>query len=258
MQTTGPDILARVNTGKLSALCAALGLLIGAVETSAAEGDKGFGLKPFSEGFVSPTAMVPVPGSQDVIVADQAGVAYVVGKDGKRREQPFIDVRPRLTQLTPGFDERGLLGLALHPKFSENKTFFVVYSAPRRASAPESWDNTMTLARFTANAEGLTAKDDSGKVLLEIDKPFFNHNGGTILFGADGYLYFATGDGGHRNDQDDKGKPRGRPPEGNAQNLQTLLGKILRIDVNRGETYAVPQDNPFVGKARNRRFGRTA
>lgn len=249
VQTTGPDILARVNTGQLSAFCAALGLLIGAVETSAAESGKGFGLKPFSEGFVSPTAMVPIPGSQDVIVSDQAGVAYVVGKEGKRREQPFIDVRPRLTKLTPGFDERGLLGLALHPKFSENKRFFVVYSGPKRTSAPESWDHTMILARFTANADGLTAKNDSEKVLLEIDKPFFNHNGGTILFGADGYLYFATGDGGHRDDKDDKGKPRGgRPPEGNAQNLQNLMGKILRIDVDKGETYSVPQDNPFVGK----------
>src|SRR5688572_14143067 len=96
VQTPGPDILACVNTGKLSALCAALGVLIGGIETSAAEGGKGFGLKPFSDGFVSPTAMVPLPGSQDVIVADQAGVAYVVGKDGKRRDQLFIDVRPRL------------------------------------------------------------------------------------------------------------------------------------------------------------------
>ena len=101
-----------------------------------------------------------------------------------------------------------------------------------------------------------TAKGDSEKVILEIDKPYFNHNGGMILFGPDNYLYFAVGDGGNGNDQDEKNKPKGRPPEGNGQNLQTLLGKILRIDVDKGSPYSVPQDNPFVGKeARGRKFG---
>jgi glucose/arabinose dehydrogenase len=250
VQKCDADILARVNTTNLSRFgAAALAALISLGEVSAAEAGKGFSLKTFAEGFVSPTAMAPIPGTKKVIVADQAGVAYVVDEAGKRAEQPFLDVRPRLTKLTPGFDERGLIGFALHPKFSENKTFFVVYSAPKRSTAPESWDHTMVLSRFTANADGLTAKGDSEKVLLGIDKPFFNHNGGTILFGPDGYLYFATGDGGHRNDQDDKAKPRGRPPEGNAQNLQNHMGKILRIDVDKGETYSVPQDNPFVGKS---------
>ena len=157
-------------------------------------------------------------------------------------------MRPRLTRLNAGFDERGLLGLALHRKFSENRKFYVVYSAPRRENAPPDWDHTMRLSEFMANADGLTAKGDSEKVILEIDKPYFNHNGGTILFGPDNYLYIAVGDGGNGNDQDEKSKPKGRPPEGNGQNLQTLLGKILRIDVDKGAPYSVPQDNPFVGK----------
>jgi glucose/arabinose dehydrogenase len=214
----------------------------------AADAAKGFGLKLFSEGFVSPTALVQLPNDGNMLVADQAGTIHVINKDGQRTDTPFLDVRPRLTKLNPGFDERGLLGLTLHPKFTENRKLYVVYSASRRESAPPDWDHTMRLSEFTANADSLTAKSDSEKVILEIDKPYFNHNGGMILFGPDNYLYFAVGDGGNGNDQDQKDKPKGRPPEGNGQNLQTLLGKILRIDVDRGSPYSVPQDNPFVGK----------
>lgn len=215
-------------------------------ETTAAQNT--FGLKQFSEGFVSPTAMVPLPGGGHFLVADQAGTIHVVSNEGQRTELPFLDVRARLTKLNTGFDERGLLGLALHPKFAENKKFFVVYSAPLRQGAPADWDHTMRLSQFTANMDALTAKSDSEKVILEIDKPYFNHNGGMILFGPDNYLYFAVGDGGNANDQDEKGKPKGRPAEGNAQNLQTHLGKILRIDIDNGTPYSVPQDNPFVAK----------
>lgn len=202
------------------------------------------GVKVFSEGYVSPTVLVPVGDSKDsVLVADQVGVIYVVSKEGQRSEQPFLDLRPRLTKINDGFDERGLLGLALHPKFKENKKLYVIYSAPKRPTAPEDWDHTMRLAEFTANADGLTARDDSHRVVLEIDKPYFNHNGGCIQFGPDGFLYISVGDGGNGMDQ---GK---RPPEGNGQNLQALLGKILRIDVDGGKPYGVPKDNPFVGKS---------
>jgi glucose/arabinose dehydrogenase len=228
-------------------VCALAALATNPIE--AAETGKGFGLKLIAEGFVSPTTLIPLPGSDGkLLVADQAGVIYVLGKDGQRASDPFLDIRPKLTKLNQGFDERGLLGLALHPKFSENKRFFIVYSAPRRASAPENFDHTMRLSQFTANADALSAKSASEKVILDIDKPFFNHNGGMVLFGPDNFLYLATGDGGNANDQDEKGKPKGRPPEGNGQNLKTLLGKILRIDVDKGDPYSVPQDNPFVGK----------
>lgn len=226
----------------LPALIAVLSALnIGAAQDT-------FGLKPFAEGFVSPTAMIQLPAGGNFLVADQAGTIHVVTSEGKRADTPFLDIRPRLAKLNSGFDERGLLGLALHPKFGENKKFFVVYSAPLREGAPAEWDHTMRLSQFTANDNSQTARADSEKVLLEIDKPYFNHNGGMILFGPDNYLYFAIGDGGNANDQDEKSKPKGRPDEGWAQNLQSHLGKILRIDVDKGSPYSAPQDNPFVGK----------
>jgi len=232
------NIIGFISGGVLS-----LGLMANAV---AAEPGKGFGLKLVAEGFVSPSALVSLPGQSSLLVADQAGTIQVTGQDGQK--SMFLDLRQKLAKLNGGFDERGVLGLALHPKFKENRQAFVVYSAPRRASAPADWDHTMRLARFTAAADGLSASADSEKVILEIDKPYFNHSGGCIEFGPDGYLYLSVGDGGNGNDVDEPAKPKGRPPEGNAQNLQTLLGKILRIDVSKGDAYAVPADNPFVGK----------
>jgi hypothetical protein len=186
---------------------------------------------------------VPLPGAKgSVLVADQAGVVYVVDQNGHRSEKPFLDARARMTKLNQGFDERGLLSIALHPKFAENHKVYVVYSAPRRPTAPEDWDHTMRLAEFTTNPDNLAVRDDSHRVVLDIDKPFFNHNGGCLQFGPDGFLYLSVGDGGNANDQ---GK---RPPEGNGQNLQTLLGKILRLDVDSRKPYGVPKDNPFLGK----------
>ena len=99
---------------------------------------------------------------------------------------------------------------------------------------------------LSAMREYLDALDADGlaseRLILEIDQPYFNHNGGCLVFGPDGFLYISVGDGGNANDQ---GK---RPPTGNGQDTSTLLGKILRIDVNKGQPYAVPKDNPFVGK----------
>lgn len=206
----------------------------------------GFDLKVVAEGFVSPTALVSLPGSGGaMLVADQAGTIQVISQDGKL--SPFLDLRPKLTKLNAGFDERGLLGLVLHPNFAENKKLYVCYSGKLRAEAPADWDHTMRICEYTA--DGQSARADSEKLILEIDQPYFNHNGGMLLFGPDGYLYIASGDGGNANDRDARDKPKGRPPEGNGQNLQTLRGKILRIDVNSGSPYSVPRDNPFVGKA---------
>jgi glucose/arabinose dehydrogenase len=201
-----------------------------------------FSLELFADGFVSPTTLVPL-GDKDgtVLVADQAGTIDAVSKEGKK--SAFGDLRSRMMKVSEGFDERGLLGMALHPKFEENRKIYLVYSAAKRPNAPPDWDHTMRLSEFTVDAEGKNLKNESERVLLQIDQPYFNHNGGMILFGPDGYLYFASGDGGAANDV---GK---RPPEGNGQNLQTLMGKILRLDVNvSGRAYGIPQDNPFVGK----------
>ena len=154
----------------------------------------------------------------------------------------FLDLHDRICKLSQGMEERGLIGLALHPQFKSNRKFYVVYSAPRRDSAPADWDHTMRLCEFRASAQDMAvAAPDSERLLLEIDEPDWNHNSGRLAFGPDGYLYMTVGDGGAPNDV---GR-RGHAPEGNGQNLKTLLGKILRLDVSKGAPYAIPSDNPY-------------
>ena len=140
----------------------------------------------------------------------------------------FLDIRERVSDRG---NEEGLLGLAFDPDFRANGYFYVYYSAanPRRS----------VLARFTAHADGDTADAASERVILEVEQPYSNHNGGQIAFGPDGYLYIGLGDGGSRGD-----------PQGNGQNLATLLGSIIRIDVSTLDekgSYSIPSDNPFVG-----------
>ena len=204
----------------------------------AAESTPTIALKQIADGLVAPSLLTQLPDGR-ILIGDQVGTVHVLGADGKLSEELFFDVRPKLAKLNPGFDERGLLGLALHPQFKENNRIFVYYSAPKRADAPADWDHTSHVAEFKVS--GGKVDLNSERVLLQIDKPYFNHNGGRMAFGPDGYLYIAVGDGGNANDQ---GK---RPETGNGQNLDTLLGKILRIDVNKGQPYGIPQDNPFVG-----------
>jgi len=154
----------------------------------------------------------------------------------------FLDLRHKLVQLNQGMDERGICGLALHPQFKNNQKFYVAYNAPLRATAPKDWNSTMRISEFHASDERSTqAEADSERVVLEIDKPDWSHNSGRIAFGPDGFLYISLGDGGAPNDV---GR-LGHAPEVNGQNLQTLLGKILRIDVNQATAYAIPKDNPY-------------
>lgn len=207
-------------------------------------GADGFRLKPVADGFVSPTVLTALPGKAGVlVVADQPGTVHIIGADGKLSEALFLDLREKLVKLNAGFDERGLLGLAFHPKFTANRKFYVVYSVPLRAGGPAEYTHTQRLSEFRVE-EGnpMKAAAESERVLLESDHPYFNHNGGCLAFGPDGYLYMSMGDGGNANDD---GK---RPDTGNGQNLDTLMGKILRLDVDKGDPYAVPSDNPLVGK----------
>ena len=145
---------------------------------------------------------------------------------------------------------RGLLGLAFHPQFASNGRFFVYYTAPPRPGAPAGFDHTNVISEFRADLDDpIHAVAGSERVLLEVHHPQSNHNGGTIAFGPDGFLYISIGDGGNRDDEglghvedwyaDNAG--------GNAQDIQqNLLGNILRIDVDGAQPYAVPSDNPFV------------
>jgi glucose/arabinose dehydrogenase len=164
-------------------------------------------------------------GSGRMFVVEKAGRIKIV-RDGKVQEGSFLDIEPRVRS---SGSEQGLLGLDFHPKFSENGRFFVNYT---------DLNGDTVVSEF-----GLTDNDDradpaSERVLIKIEQPATNHNGGQVKFGPDGYLYIGMGDGGSAGD-----------PEGNAQNLDALLGKMLRIDVDGEKPYAVPADNPFKGRS---------
>lgn len=158
-------------------------------------------------------------GSARLFILEQPGRIRIL-KDGQLLPAPFLDISARV-----GNDgsEQGLLGLAFHPKFAQNGYFFVNYTDK---------DGNTHIARFTASADAASA--DSEKQILFAQQPFPNHNGGALAFGPDGYLYIGLGDGGSGGD-----------PYGNAQSGNSLLGKILRIDVDSGDPYAIPADSPY-------------
>ncbi|HEY0552141.1 MAG TPA: PQQ-dependent sugar dehydrogenase, partial [Verrucomicrobiae bacterium] len=207
-------------------------------------------LKLVAEGFVEPIAFVPIDGGR-VLIADQLGKVHLWAKGEKAGGKPVLDLGSKLSPYnTNAFDERGLVGMTAHPKFEANRKFYAYYSAPLRQSAPTNFDHTARLSEFTLANDGTAGNE---RVLLEIDMPYFNHHSGRMAFGPDGFLYLAVGDGGNGNDVDAPPKNgnqiRGKAPEGNGQSRATLMGKILRIDVDNkdaGKQYAVPKDNPFV------------
>jgi glucose/arabinose dehydrogenase len=166
-----------------------------------------------------------------------------------------MDITARMVTLNPAYDERGLLGFAFHPNYTTNRRFYVYYQVPPRPGGPTpatSWNNLSRISEFQASAaDGNLADLTTERILLEIDDPQSNHNGGTIAFGPDGYLYIAIGDGGSANDVaaghvDDWYAANAG---GNGQDVNSnLFGDILRIDVNSGAPYGIPPDNPFVGQ----------
>lgn len=188
---------------------------------------------------LSPVCMaVPPDGSHRLFIVQKEGRVWVV-QNGKLQPEPFIDVSADMVKVNPAYDERGLLGMAFHPKFKTNGKFYLYFSAPvvnaRRGLNHKSVVAEYRVSKPSDNTAGTSTK----KTVLEFDQPESNHNGGDIIFGRDGYLYISTGDGGGGGDK--------HGAAGNGQNLGTLLGKILRIDVNK-EPYAVPKDNPFTGR----------
>lgn len=170
----------------------------------------------------------PKDGSSRLFVVEKAGTIRVV-QNGAIQASPFLDVSAKVDS-SPG--EMGLLGLAFHPGYAQNRRFFVHYDRI------VSGQIQSVIAEYLASASDSSHADSaSERVLLTVDQPFENHKGGQIAFGPDGFLYIGLGDGGSEGD-----------PQGNGQNLQTLLGKILRIDVDSlsgNSLYAIPADNPF-------------
>lgn len=209
----------------------------------AADQRSGVALKLLATNLTAPTVIGDFDGRR-MLLAEQIGQLHLMSPDGQLK--PFGDLSAKLAVNLGKFDERGILGIASHPKFAQNRKLYLCYSVPLRSSAPTNWNHTMTIAEFTAKGETLDI--GSERVLLQIDRPYFNHNGGRIAFGPDGYLYIGSGDGGHKNDINKDEKDKARGPRGNAQDLNVLLGKILRIDVDKpaaGKAYGIPLDNPF-------------
>ena len=171
-------------------------------------------------------------GTNRVFVASQLGKVHVFpNKQTASKMETFLDIEDRV-HYKEFENEQGFLGMAFHPKFKTNGELFVFYSTTEQPL-------TSVVSRFRVDRKDPNRVDPKSETeLLRVTRPFWNHDGGTLAFGPDGYLYIALGDGGKAND-----------PFGNGQNLRTLLGKILRIDVDHkdpGKNYAIPKDNPFL------------
>ncbi|MFB6268348.1 MAG: sorbosone dehydrogenase family protein [Halobacterium sp.] len=205
-------------------------------------------LETLVDGLGVPVDVAFAPDADLQYVAERRGVVHVLAA-GQRQSTPLLDLRGDIVTGA----ETGLLGLALHPKFSQNRRLFVRYSAPRREGTPDDYSHTFVLAEFQVSEDGQTARRDSERTVLEVPQPQANHNAGSLAFGPDGHLYVGVGDGGAGGDQG-----TGHVDDwydavdgGNGQDVtENLLGSVLRIDVDDrqdGRAYRVPDDNPLVG-----------
>jgi glucose/arabinose dehydrogenase len=218
------------------------------------KGDIMIELQTITDGLSAPLGLAaPDDGSGRMFVYDQAGLAWVVTEAAGRLPVPLLDVRSRLVTLG-NYDERGLLGLATHPDFAQYPLIYTYTSEP--IDGPADFVSIMP-AGVANNHQSVIAEwgldpNDPNRVdpasrreILRIDEPQSNHNGGTLRFGPDGFLYVSLGDGGRANDVAD-----GHVPGGNAQSLQRIYGKLLRIDIDGNDAvngqYGIPADNPFI------------
>jgi glucose/arabinose dehydrogenase len=200
------------------------------------------GLIKVSDGLADPVDVAaPDDGSDRLFVVERHGRIRVIDASGALLDTPFLDVD---AQVQASYLEQGLLGLAFHPIFRSNGRFFVAYTDFRTNG------DTFVVEFAVSRDDPNLANPKSGRLMLAVDQPFVEHNGGTLRFGPDGYLYIGLGDGGHNGD-----------PYDSAQDRTSLLGKLLRIDVDAGgdARYGIPPDNPFVGLPRaDSPFGPTA
>lgn len=187
------------------------------------------GLQSFATGFTSPVEITHPADDARLFVVQQNGIIKIVNPNGTVNSTPFLTLTSA-TILSGG--ERGLLGLAFHPNYESNGHFYVNYT--------RAGDGATVIARYIVSGNPNVADAASGTILLTIAQPYSNHNGGTIKFGSDGYLYIGMGDGGSGGD-----------PGNRAQNINNNLGKMLRIDVDSASPYGIPPTNPYVGIAGN-------
>jgi len=187
------------------------------------------GVQSFATGFTSLTEITHAPDDSRLFAVQQGGIIKIINSNGTVNATPFLTLTST-TILSGG--ERGLLGLAFHPNYAVNGYFYVNYT--------RAGDGATVIARYSVSADPNVADATSGTVLLTVSQPYSNHNGGTIKFGPDGYLYIGMGDGGSGGD-----------PGNRAQNINENLGKILRIDVDSGSPYGIPPTNPYVDVAGN-------
>lgn len=179
-------------------------------------------LEEFATGFTAPVEITHANDSR-MFVVQQNGIIKIIQPNGSVNSANFLDISSKITY----GGERGLLGLAFHPQYSTNGYFFVYYN---------DTSGNITVARYTRSSNPDVADAATEKIILNQPKPFDNHNGGSIHFAPDGYLWIVTGDGGSGGD-----------PNNNGQNKNSLLGKLLRLDINSTGPYNIPADNPFVG-----------
>lgn len=173
-----------------------------------------------ASGLSSPLYLTSPRNDARLFVVEQPGRIRII-KDGQLLTQPFLDITSRVSS----GGERGLLSVAFHPSYASNGFFYVNFT---------DLNGDTRVERFKVSSNPDVADATTAKLILGVAQPFSNHNGGLNLFGPDGFLYIGLGDGGSGGD-----------PEGNGQKLSTLLGKILRIDVDNGDPYSIPAGNPF-------------
>ena len=210
-------------------------------------------LEPVASGLTAPVALAaPDDDSGRRFIVDQIGLIHVVDNEDRLLERPFLDLRNKLVNLNSNYDERGLLGMAFHPDYLNNGRFFVYYSAPLQPGGQAGYNHTSVLSEFVVSeSDPNLAAPDSEKIILQIDQPQANHNAGAITFGPDGYLYIPLGGGGSGSDvgpghaEDWYQVNAG----GNGQDVEeNMHGSILRIDIDNGDPYAVPEDNPNISE----------
>jgi glucose/arabinose dehydrogenase len=206
-----------------------------------------------ADGLQSPIDLKEAPdGTGRIFIMEQTGAIRVVNADGTMRPEPYLDLRAKIVKQYVRFDERGTLGFAFHPDYKNNGLVYV-HSSREIVREMEGLrheifgNHTTYISEFKVSDNPNVADASSERVLMTVEQPQFNHNGGAMEFGPDGMLYISLGDGGFA---DDWGWGHNKKI-GNGQDLSNLLGKILRIDVNsksEGLEYGIPSDNPFAGQ----------